>query len=396
MDILTPASADTVFETVNNQSTQMESLANQSLNNGIQKYVDKDYKGAALAFKRAFGLAPYSDYAVDSAKYLAMSQIKLGETNNAIQTYNQAIQLHPNDDTLYTALGNLYFGEEKTGEAITAYENAVRIYDDGNNRFSLGQAYLKSGRNEDAANQFRKVIELNQSSANGYFGLGQALAAQKKYPEAIKQFERAVQKDKKFYDAYAEMGYTYADAGNLDKAKDIQKLLEDKKSSLADTLDKYIQKMTQPEILFAWPDGTFPYFMPLKTEVAGLNDYMANANASRSFSMVFQFNKSMDRESVENPLNWTITRASGGGPGMDYNFGLGIPDTEALVSTYPSDIYYDEKYYNAIVRFTVNQNAEGTATIDPSHLQFTFKGTDGDGNTMHPKYDQYMGFSGSF
>jgi tetratricopeptide (TPR) repeat protein len=139
--------------------------------------------------------------------------------------------LHPDDDTLHAALGKLYFSEGRTGEAITAYESAVRVYEDGNNRFSLGQAYLKAGRNEDAANQFRKVIELNQGSGNGYFGLGQALAAQKKYPQAIEQFEQAVRKDKEFWDAYAEMGYTHADAGHVDKAKKIQEFLEEKDES---------------------------------------------------------------------------------------------------------------------------------------------------------------------
>ena len=396
MDILTPASADTLFEAVNNQSAQTETLANQSLSAGIDKYVNKDYKGAVVAFKAAFGLAPYSSYSVDAAKYLAMSHLKLGETHNAIQAYNQAIQLHPDDDTLHAALGKLYFSEGRTGEAITAYENAVRVYEDGNNRFSLGQAYMKAGRNEDAANQFRKVIELNQVSGNGYFGLGQALAAQKKYPQAIEQFEQAVRKDKEFWDAYAEMGYTYADAGNVDKAKEIQEFLKEKDGSLASTLGEYINKMTQPKILFAWADSSFAFYMPPKTQVAELSNYMANANASQSFTMVFQFNKAMDRESVENPLNWSISRAASGGPGMDYNFGLGIPDTEARIAPYPTEIYYDEKHYNAIVRFTVNQNAAGNATIDPSHLHFTFKGLDDDGNAMHPKYDQYMGFSGSF
>ena len=395
MDILTPASADTLFETANNQSAQMESLANQSLSTGIDKYIKKDYKGAAIAFKAAFGLSPYSDYSVDAAKYLAMSYLKLGETNNAVNAYKQAIQLHPEDDTLQAALGKLYFSEGRTGEAITAFENAVRVYEDGNNRFSLGQTYLKAGRNEDAVTQFKKVIELNQASGNGYYGLGQALAAQKKYPEAIEQFERAVHKNKKFWDAYAEMGYTYADAGNLDKANEIQELLKEKDESLASTLNAYINKMTHPKILFAWADGSFPFYMPPKTQVSELGNYMANANASQSFTMVFQFNKAMDRESVENPLNWSISRAAGGAPAMDYNFGLGIPDTEARIIPYPTDVVYDEKHLKATVRFTINQNAAGNATIDPSHLQFTFKGLDDDGNTMHPKYDQYMGFSGS-
>jgi len=58
MDILTPASADTLFEAVNNQSAQMETLANQSLSAGIDKYVNKDYKGAVVALKPPSGSPP--------------------------------------------------------------------------------------------------------------------------------------------------------------------------------------------------------------------------------------------------------------------------------------------------------------------------------------------------
>ena len=129
MDI-TNVSADNLFDALNSASTQLSSLANQSLNNGIDKYTKKDYKGAALDFKRAMGLDPYSDYAIETAKYLAMSYTSMGDTDKAIGAYEQALKLHPESDELQTALGNIYFREERTGEAITAYEAAVRLYDD--------------------------------------------------------------------------------------------------------------------------------------------------------------------------------------------------------------------------------------------------------------------------
>lgn len=40
-------------------------MTNQALGNGIQKYMDKNYKDAALEFKRAIGLDPCSDYFID-------------------------------------------------------------------------------------------------------------------------------------------------------------------------------------------------------------------------------------------------------------------------------------------------------------------------------------------
>jgi tetratricopeptide (TPR) repeat protein len=300
----------------------------------------------------------------------------------------------PQRDDLHTALGNLYIAEDRTGEAVASYEEAVRIYDDAANRFSLGQAYLKAGRYDDAEFQFQNVIQKEPKSTSGYFGLGQVYGAEKKYTEAIQEFERAMHQDPEFWDAYAEMGFTYADAGEISKAEEIRDWLEYKDEDLAGLLDSYISKTSKPKMLFAWTDSAFQYFLPPKTVVSDLGEYLNTANASQSLSMIFQFSKSMDREEIENPLNWSIKRASGHGPSMDYNFGLAIPETEVSISPFPTDIYYDEKNLTATVRFTVQQNQYGTGTIDPSHIEFTFKGKDTDGNTMDPKYDQFMGYSG--
>jgi tetratricopeptide (TPR) repeat protein len=396
MDDLFAIAADALFTATSNQASQLESLSNQALSNGIDKYMEKDYKGAALEFRRALGLAPYSEFAIDATKHLAQTYLRLDDTDKAIDTYKQTLKMMPQRDDLHIALGNLLIAEGRTGEAIESYEAAVRVYDDAVNRFSLGQAYLKAGRYDDAESQFRKVIQKEPKSTNGYFGLGQSYAAQKKYSEAIQEFERALEQDNSFWDAYAEMGFTYADAGDTDKAEEIKDLLEFKDSDLAQLLDAYINKTAKPKLMFAWGDSSFPYFLPAKTPVSDLGDYLTTANASQSVSMVFQFNKAMDREEIENPLNWSIQRASGHGPGYDYNFGLPIADTEVRISPLPTDIYYDEKIKTATVRFTIYQNATVDGTIDPSHIEFTFKGKDADGNSMDPMYDQFMGFSGHF
>jgi tetratricopeptide (TPR) repeat protein len=396
MDILTSVSSDMLFNALHDQSAHMETLSNQALGSGIDKYMKKDYKAAAQEFKRALGLSPFSENAVSAAKYLVQSHLRLGETEKAIKVYKDIIKLQPSRDDLQTALGNLYLAENRVGEAVQAYEAAVRIYDDANNRFSLGQGYLKANRYDDAERQFEKVIKMTPRSANGYFGLGQTYSAQKKFGAAIQEFERAVSKKRDFWAAYAEMGYTYADAGQLEKAKAIRSDLEYKDKSYARTLGEHIEKRTAPKIMMAWASSTFSYFMRPKTPVSALSDYLANADSSQSFTMVFQFNKTMERESVENPLNWTIKRSTGNGPGRDYNFGLPIADTEVRISPLPTDIYWDEKRLTATVRFTITQNAAANGTIDPSHIEFAFKGLDADGNRMDPKYDQFMGFTGRF
>lgn len=396
MDVHNNIWADALFASLGDRSHQLTTLAHQALGAGIDKYMNKDYKGAAQEFRRAVGLDPRSEYAVDASKYLAMTHLKLGQTEKAIDTYKDALKIHRDRDDLHIALGNLYYAEERLGEAIESYEAAVRIWDDPNNRFALGQGYLKAGRHAEAADQFKRVIKMDARSPNGYFGLGQAFGAQKQYKEAITQFERAIQRNRKFYAAYAEIGYIHADAGNLREAEEVKSFLERKDRAMAETLGNYISRKTPPKIMFAYAHASFPYFMPPRTQVSALSDYLANANAGHTFSMIFQFNKEMDRESVENILNWSIARSSGNGPGRDYNFGLRIPETEVRPPPFPVNVYYNPDERTATVRFTIRQNANANGTIDPGRLVFAFKGMDADGNPMNPKFDQYMGFSGSF
>jgi tetratricopeptide (TPR) repeat protein len=397
MDAYTAALSDNLFSAAGNQWSGMETLANQALSSGIGKYQNKDYEGAAKDFKRAFGLSPYSDFAYEATKYASMAYQALGETDMAIKVYDQAISVNQTDDRLYLERGNLLFGQQRYGDAIASYEEAVRAYDDPTNRFSLGQAYIATGRYQDAENQFAKIIQRGGiESRNGYYGMGMAFKAQNKYSEAIEQFELAVNKDKDFYSAYEEMGYTYADAGQIDDAEEILDFLEEKDEEAALLLSGYINKAIQPKIMFAYADSSFPYYMSPKSELSVIDEYLANADAEKSVTMVFQFNKQMDRESVENIVNWSIERSTESAPGLRYNNGVAPPSTEVNLPFFPTNVYYDENGMTATVRFSLTQNSTADGTIDPSHIVFSFKGQDADGNDMDVNYDQFMGFSKAF
>ena len=305
--------------------------------------------------------------------------------------------MNSTDDRLFLDMGNLLFAEDRHGEALGAFETAVRLYDDSTNRFSLGQAYLKLERYNEAAFQFEKIAQMGGDySRNGYYGLGLTYRAQGKYDEAADYFQRAFDEDNEFYEAYAEIGYTYAEAGDMDKAQAIQAELEYMDEDAADLLDSYINSATEPRIVFAYADSTFQYYRTAKTSVSAMDSYLENAGASKLFTMQFQFNKEMDRESVENILNWSITRSSESGPAMAYNMNMGIPSTEIGLQQYPTSVYYDENTWTATIRFNVTQNEDADGTIDPEHIVFAFSGMDADGNEMDEDFDQYMAFCGSF
>ena len=395
MEIFNASSADSLFSAMLTQSSGLENLANAALQRGIDAYTKQDYTTAVKEFKRSVGIGRGSSFAADAAQYLAMSYLQLGDTENAIKAYKSAFQIDPYRDDIHLKLGNLYFSQGKYEDARGEYAEAVRLNPSTVNRYSLGQAYIELERFSDAETQYSEIQRLAPQQAGGYLGMGQIYSRQGNHEEAIRQFKEAVSRDADLYDAYAQMGYSYADLGDMESAQDMVDTLERlEQTDLADTLGRYMYKVDPPKMLFAQSASTFPFPMGKGTPLVALNSYLMNPNASKTLSIQIQFDKQMDRESVENPVNWQISRAAGQGPGQAYNFGLPISPNEAKLPPIPSAVTWDEKNLTATVYFTVTQNAAANGTIDPSHIEFKFSGRDIYGQKMNPKFDQFTGFSG--
>jgi len=395
MEISSGISPDNLFVTSIQQQARLEALSNNALSSGIDKYQKKDYKGAALEFNKAINLAPTSAFTADATKYLAQTCMQLKDTDRAVDAYKRGIKLNPDRDDLRRDLGNLYYAEDRYAEALTEYQKAVRI-DPGSssNHYSLGQGYLKLEKYSAAESEFRTVFRLEPNSPYGNYGQGLVFSKRKEFEQAIEKFEAAARIDDQFYDAYAEIGYAYADMGEMDKAREMVEFLEDKDADLATTLDLYMDKVEPPRIRFALGSSNFRYSLSVNTPVSSLDTYLKTANAEKTLTMKFYFTKDMDRASVENQLNWSISRATGAGSGKAYNFGQPIPATEITLPSIPDFVQYDSLARTATVAFRVNQNATADGTIDPSHIVFKFNGEDVHGIEMDSDGDEFSGFSG--
>ncbi len=394
MDILQPDKSADIFSAITYKSMQQDSLANGAISKGIDLYMKKDYKGAVKEFSRGIRLSPTSAYSVDAANYMANAYLKLDDTDNAIEAYKTAIRLDPRNDASHIKLGNFYFAEERYEDAEKEYAEAVKINPTASNYYSLGQAYLNLGRYSEARLQFNRVNSLEPEEPGGLYGLGLAYSKEGRYDKAIQKFDKALLLQNDFLDAELEKGFAYADLGNIERAEKIAEGLEKKDSSLADSLTGYINKVEPPRFQFAWSSSSFSYNSSLNTQVSSLDSYLEAAGTSKTFTMEFLFNKAMDRSSVENRLKWNIQRSTINKPAHTYNFGQEIPATEVEISLYPDNVYYDEDKQTAVVTFTIQQNSDADATIDPSHIEFRFSGLDKEGLEMDPKGDQFMGFSG--
>jgi Flp pilus assembly protein TadD len=389
--------ADSLFSATLTPSSGLENLANAALQRGIDAYTNQNYETAVKEFKRASGLGRSSSYGADSAQYLAMAYLQLDDPENAVEAYQSALQVDPYRDDIRVKLGNLYFSQGKYDDARTQYAEAVRLNPGTVNRYSLGQAYIELGRYADAEAQYNEITRLAPREAGGYLGMGQVYSRQGNFEEAIRQFQQAINLDPDLYDAYSEIGYSYAEMGDMENAQTMVDALERlEQTELADTLSRYMYKVDPPKMAYAASSSSFPYPMGRGTPLAALNSYLVNPNSSKTLSITLQFDKQMDRDSIENPMNWQISRAIGQGPGQAYNFGLSVAPYEAKLAPLPNAVTWDEDNLSATVYFTVAQNAAANATIDPAHIEFKFSGKDIYGLKMNPQFDQFTGFSGVF
>jgi Flp pilus assembly protein TadD len=390
-----PSSIDYLFSSTTASQDQIDSLANSALSGGIDRYTKGDYDGAVTEFKRSLALSPFSDNSSEAYNYLAQAYLQLGKNDEAIKTYQQAIQASPTDDTFHLSLGDIYFKAGNIKEAQAEYVKAVqRNSTSPDNHYSLGQSYLTSGQLAKAKEQFTMVTQIARTSPTGFYGLGQVFRQSGQYKDAIAQLKNAVAMNKTFANAFLELGYTYADMGDMENAqKQVETLQGLGASSQVTDLQNYMSQSAQPSLTSAYSSDSFIFFSGPGTAVSGLAPTLATPNATKNFTMNFTFSKDMYQNSVQNIANWQINRQSGPYISDDYNFGMPVPSTEVSLPATPTQVVYGPQTRTATVTFQISQNAAGNGTIDPYHISFKFNGLDTYGKTMDPNADEYSGFS---
>lgn len=384
---------DQLFSILGNRLASYSNIAGTALSRGIDLYQKGDYENSAREFRRAIALDPYSENSLKAYDFMAQAFLKLDRPEDTEKAYKEALRLFPNSDSLHLKLGNLYYSEGEYDKAEAEYLKSVTINPSSENLYPLGQLYLSDERYEEAEQTFLRILITEPRNHGALYSLGKVYAGQGLYNEAIKRFEDAINTKRDFAYAYYDLGALYADIGELDSAERQARTLDTLNQGLAEDLRAYIYKVRRPEITFV---NTFYAFNMQKgpgTLVSSLDSSLTGSGASKDFIIKVYFDKMMDRTSVENIFNWSITRATGSTRGGAYNWGLPVPHTEVSPDPLPKQVIYNSDEFSSMVIFAMRQNSTGDGTIDPSHLVFKFSGKDAYGNKMNPDADEYIGLS---
>jgi tetratricopeptide (TPR) repeat protein len=174
------------------------------------------YRNQETLWRDTLAKNPAAWMAHDNLGVALASQGRLPE---AIQNYEQAVQLNPDYAEAYNDLGVALASQGRLPEAIEKYEQAFRIKPDYVKAYyNLGNALTRRGELAEAIQNYERAIQLEPDYADAYANLGTVLARQGKWPESIQHFERALQLKPEYPNAYYNLGLVLAAQGKLTEA----------------------------------------------------------------------------------------------------------------------------------------------------------------------------------
>lgn len=137
--------------------------------------------------------------------------------DNAAGLLKQIVETDNKDFQAWTALGTVYFAQEKVADAETAYLKAIEVHPSSvRAQLNLGRLRSSQKKFAEAVEPLTKAIELQPDSGDANYLLGECYLQLKKGSKAIPYLNEAAKLGRP--DAHLRLGWLYNAAGMKDKA----------------------------------------------------------------------------------------------------------------------------------------------------------------------------------
>jgi len=115
-----------------------------------------------------------------------------GRTDEAIDHFQQALQIKPLYEQAHLNLGNALHQEGRMDEAIDQFQQALQIRPDyAEAHYNLGYVLLQKGSVDEAIDQFQQALQIRPDYAEAHYNLGVAQLQKGRVDEAITHFQQA-------------------------------------------------------------------------------------------------------------------------------------------------------------------------------------------------------------
>jgi choline-sulfatase len=142
-----------------------------------------------------------------------------GRPQDAIEVYQQMLRIQPDDADTHFAIGSILLDSDPSA-ALPYLEEACRL---APSRVffltSLGIAYLKDGRMNEAEAALRRAIALAPDDPSIRNNLGIVLVQTRRFEDAIRELQALLERNPKFTPARNNLAIALADSGDLVRAE---------------------------------------------------------------------------------------------------------------------------------------------------------------------------------
>ena len=189
------------------------------------------YEEALNAYEKAIELSPENTNAW-AGKSTALFGLERYE--EALNAYEKLIESNPEYVHAFGSKGAILLVLERYEEALKTFKKAIELSPENTNYWTgKGVALVKLEEYEEALNAYEKAIELSPENTNAWTGKGVALVKHKKYEKALNvyekalnAYEKAIELDSKNVNAHINLGELFYDFGNLKaSSKEVDVLL---------------------------------------------------------------------------------------------------------------------------------------------------------------------------
>ena len=156
-----------------------------------------------------------------SYQYVGIALSRLGQMQEAIESYRKSLQIRPDYFDAHTNYGTVLMDMGHVKEATEHYQRALQLRPESYlAHTNLGRVLASSGRYREAIEHYQHSLQLNPDAARTHNNLGNALAATGSPSQAIEHYQRALQLQPDLADAHYNWSNALRDLGRWSEAID--------------------------------------------------------------------------------------------------------------------------------------------------------------------------------
>ena len=171
----------------------------------------------------------YDTENVEAINELGMALVGLGQLEESIQYFEKAVEIGTVSASLCNNLGATFAGVEKYDQALVYFKKAFEIYPGfKETHFNLLRLLVILNQIDEANNYLEKIVEFDlENSYQVYFNFGILLAQNQKITQAAEQFKKSLELNPDFITARFSLAQALSQQERLEEAiNEYEKLLQ--------------------------------------------------------------------------------------------------------------------------------------------------------------------------